>query len=331
MASRRLTSLLRPAITSSASAFNKLPALRSISTTASLLTKGSQHPAPAEQSKIMLEDQHGFGFIRHNTRPPKPRKVGVTEIRGPYYSVMGKHYLKDVLDTMGHHIDGLKFAGGSFALFPEDKLRELIDLAHEHGVYVSTGGWIEHILTQSDPQTAVSRYLKRCKALRFDVVEISCGFLSLPPDDWLRLVERVHAEGLAAKPEIGIQFGAGGDTAAAELEALGGGTSDPSKVVDLGMRFIEEAGVERIMIESEGITENVKSWRTDAIQTILRGLPAEKVMFEAADPKVFNWYVREFGADVNLFVDHSQIVQLSCLREGIWGMGDTFGKVVTFR
>jgi phosphosulfolactate synthase (CoM biosynthesis protein A) len=39
---------------------------------------------------------------------------------------------------MGHHVDGLKFAGGSFSLFPEDKLRELIDLAHEHGVYVST-------------------------------------------------------------------------------------------------------------------------------------------------------------------------------------------------
>jgi hypothetical protein len=39
---------------------------------------------------------------------------------------------------MGHHIDGLKFAGGSFSLFPEDKLRELIDFAHEHGVYVST-------------------------------------------------------------------------------------------------------------------------------------------------------------------------------------------------
>jgi phosphosulfolactate synthase (CoM biosynthesis protein A) len=47
----------------------------------------------------MLEDEHAFGFVRHNTRPPKPRKVGVTEIRGPYYSVMGKHYLKDVLDT----------------------------------------------------------------------------------------------------------------------------------------------------------------------------------------------------------------------------------------
>jgi phosphosulfolactate synthase (CoM biosynthesis protein A) len=101
--------------------------------------------------------------------------------------------------------------------------------------------------------------------------------------------------------------------------------------VNLGKRFIEECGVERIMIESEGITENVKAWRTDVIQAILKGLPAEKVMFEAADPKVFNWYIREFGVDVNLFVDHSQIVQLSCLREGIWGMSDTFGKVVSFR
>jgi len=184
-------------------------------------------------------------------------------------------------------------------------------------------------LTQSDAHTAVDRYLERCKSLGFDVIEISTGFLSIPPDDWLRLVDKVHASGLIAKPEIGIQFGAGGDTAAADLESMG--TSDPSKVVNLGKRFINDTGVERIMIESEGITENVKSWRTDVIQSILRELPQEKVMFEAADPKVFNWYVREFGADVNLFVDHSQIVQLSCLREGIWGMADTFGKVATFR
>ncbi|KUI57343.1 Phosphosulfolactate synthase [Cytospora mali] len=286
-------------------------------------------PLCQSQPNIMLEDKDGFGFARHNSRPPKPRKVGVTEIRGPYYSAMGTNYLKDVLDTMGYHVDGLKFAGGSFSLFPEAKLRELLDLAHEHGVYVSTGGWIEHILTQSDPHTAIDRYLKQCKSLGFDVIEISTGFLSIPPDDWMRLVDKVHAAGLTAKPEIGIQFGAGGDTEAGGLESMG--TSDPSKVVNMGRRFIREAGVERLMIESEGITENVRSWRTDVIQGILRELPSENVMFEAADPKVFNWYIREFGADVNLFVDHSQIVQLTCLREGIWGMADTFGKITTFR
>ncbi|KAF4966374.1 hypothetical protein FSARC_5944 [Fusarium sarcochroum] len=278
---------------------------------------------------ILLEDKEkGFGFIRHNNRPPKPRSVGVTEIRGPYYSAMGKRYLQDVLETMGHHVDGLKFAGGSFSLFPEDKLKELINLAHEYNVYVSTGGWMEHVLLQSDPVWAVDQYLKKCKQLGFDVIEISSGFLSIPQDDWLRIVDKVHAEGLIAKPECGIQFGAGGDTEASELSSLG--TSDPSKIIHMGKRFID-AGVERIMIESEGITENVQSWRTDVIQQILRELPQEKVMFEAADPKVFNWYIREFGTDVNLFVDHSQIVQLSCLREGIWGQSDTFGSVVNYR
>lgn len=279
-------------------------------------------------SGVLIEDHDdGFGFIRHNPRPAKPRSNGLTEIRGPYYSAMGKNYLSDVLETMGHHVDGLKFAGGSFSLFPDVKLRELINVAHEHGVYVSTGGWMEHVLTQGS-DNAVDKYLEKCKDIGFDVVEISSGFLSLPQDDWLRLVDRVHRAGLKAKPELGIQFGAGGDTAATDLESIG--TADPSRVTAMAKRFID-AGVELMMIESEGITENVRSWRTDAIQSILRDVPMERVMFEAADPAVFNWYVREFGVDINLFVDHSQIVQLSCLRAGIWGMADTFGKIATFR
>jgi hypothetical protein len=35
------------------------------------------------------------------------------------------------------------------------------------------------------------------------------------------LVKKVHKAGLKAKPEVGIQFGAGGATTAAELEAEG--------------------------------------------------------------------------------------------------------------
>src|SRR5437588_11182011 len=89
-----------------------------------------------------------FPFLRANERPPKPRTRGVTEIRGPYYSVMGPRYLKDVLETMGEHVDALKFAGGSFTLMSERTLGEIIEIAHEHDVLVSTGGFIEHVLTQ---------------------------------------------------------------------------------------------------------------------------------------------------------------------------------------
>jgi phosphosulfolactate synthase (CoM biosynthesis protein A) len=45
--------------------------------------------------------------------------------------------------------------------------------------------------------------------------------LTLPTDDWLRLVDRVQKAGLKAKPEVGIQFGAGGASAAEALEAEG--------------------------------------------------------------------------------------------------------------
>jgi (2R)-phospho-3-sulfolactate synthase (ComA) len=68
----------------------------------------------------------------------KPRACDVTEIRGPYYSVIGPRYLKDVLDTMGEHVDALKSAVGSFTLMPETALRELIDIVHAHDVHVST-------------------------------------------------------------------------------------------------------------------------------------------------------------------------------------------------
>ncbi len=163
--------------------------------------------------------ERAFASIPHNERPKKPRKAGLTEIRGPYYSVMGPRYLKDVLETMGTYVDGLKFAGGSFSLMPRDQVKKLIDIAHSHDVYVSTGGWIEHVLTLGSE--AVDYYLKEAQSLGFDVIEISMGFITLPTEDFLRVVEKVVKKGMKAKPELGIQFGAGGASSVAELKAEG--------------------------------------------------------------------------------------------------------------
>ena len=85
------------------------------------------------------------------------------------------------------------------------------------------------------------------------------------------------------------------------------------------------------MIESEGITECVRSWRTDVVSQVADTLGLEKAMFEAADPAVFEWYVKNYGPEVNLFVDHSQIVHLESLRSGIWGTKALWGRVLTYR
>src|SRR5438034_7686837 len=159
--------------------------------------------------------KRSFPFLRVNERENKPRRRGLTEIRGPYYSVVGRRYLEDLFETMGNYIDSLKFAGGSFALMPKKAVREIVDLCHQHDVLVSTGGFIERVLAQGSD--AVRQYVAECKKLDFDIVEISAGFISIPTDDWLRLIELVRKSGLRAKPEVGIQFGAGGATAATEL------------------------------------------------------------------------------------------------------------------
>ncbi|MHB8596564.1 MAG: phosphosulfolactate synthase [Ktedonobacteraceae bacterium] len=270
--------------------------------------------------------ERAFPFIRMNEREGKPRTRGITEIRGPYYTPMGKRYLEDVLETMGDYVDSLKFAGGSFTLMPEKQLREIIDLAHRYNVLVSTGGYIEHVLTQGPD--IVNRYIETCRNVGFDILEISSGFISIPVDDWLRLVEKVQKTGLKAKPEVGIQFGAGGATTAEELESEG--TRDVEWAIGQARKFLD-AGAYMIMIESEGITENVKTWRTDAAAKIIGALGLEKVMFEAADPEVFAWYIKNYGPEVNVFVDHSQIVQFECLRAGIWGTKSLWGRVLTYK
>jgi len=70
-------------------------------------------------------------------------------------------------------VDALKFAGGSFSLMPRKALQELLALCHTHNVLVSTGGFIERVLTLG-PE-AVHRYIQECKAQGFDIIEVSSG------------------------------------------------------------------------------------------------------------------------------------------------------------
>ncbi|MEK8094835.1 phosphosulfolactate synthase [Methylocystis sp. IM3] len=263
-----------------------------------------------------------FSFIPRAARSEKPRKTGLTEIRGPYYSAYGPRHLADVLETMGAWVDGVKYAGGSFALMPPGAVEALNKVAHDHDLYVSTGGWMENVLRFGPDVTA--RYIEEAKALGFDMIEISAGFISLPTESMLRLVEAVKKAGLKAKPELGIQFGAGGATAAGELQSEG--TKDVGWLIAQGKALLA-AGADILMIESEGVTESVTSWRTDVPAAIINQIGLDKVMFEAADPPVFEWYVKNYGNEVNLFVDHSQIVQLEALRAGIWGTKSTWGRI----
>ena len=264
-----------------------------------------------------------FDFVPRAYRPGKPRTYGITEIRAPYYDTFGTRHLQDVFDVAGQWVDVIKWAGGSFALLPTEQVTAFSEIAHAHDSYVSSGGWIETVLRYGDD--AVDAYLKEAKEVGFDTIEISTGFIMLPTSGLERLVEKVVKAGLKAKPELGIQIGSGGDSGEAELAAES--KKDIGDLVDRGKRALD-AGASIIMIESEGITENVAEWNTRAAASIINGLGLENVMFEAAEGPVFEWYVKNYGNEVNLFVDHTQILQLEGLRQNIWGNKSTWGRVI---
>jgi phosphosulfolactate synthase (CoM biosynthesis protein A) len=201
----------------------------------------------------MAADDRAFPFLHVNDRPEKPRETGITEIRGPYYDPMGPRELRDILETMGAYVDIYKFSGGSFALMPESAVRELIDTCHEFDVQVSTGGFVENVLVRDHDR--VEEYVETAAEMGFDIVEISSGFLAIDADDLVALTELVGDHGLQAKPEINVQFGAGGASTVEELESEP--AIDPASAIAEAKRHLE-AGAYKIMVESEGITERVR-------------------------------------------------------------------------
>ncbi len=265
-------------------------------------------------------------FLRRNERASKPRHAGITEVRGPYYHTHGPSYVEDLLTAAGQYVDWLKIPGPSIALLPRSVLVRIAEICHAHDVLLSAGGLIESVVTQGP--AAVDEFFGSLGDLGFDVVEVSAGMISLPTSDYLRLVRRAKKTGLTVKAEVGIQFGAGGTSDSAALAAEG--TGSVGFAIQRG-RAALEAGADIVILESEGVTEQVKTWRTDVVSAFAEAFGLERLLFEAADPRVFEWYIKHYGAEVNLFVDHTQVLLLESVRSGIWGSHSLWNRVVTYK
>lgn len=265
-------------------------------------------------------DKKAFDFVKIDELIPKPRNVGIVEIRGPYYTSVSYGYLKDLLDDWSEYIDGYKFAGGSMRLLSKEKVKKIIQLCHDYNVYVSTGGFIERVILQGDK--AVNQYIEECKELGFDVIEVSSGFVPISLQYKLEIVRRVQNAGLKAKPEVSLMVGAGGGTHVIGYEKEASFRSVEDFLEECRI-FINE-GVHMIMIESEGITEDLppEKWRLDVIKRLIEKFGFEKLMFEASDPPVFKWYLKNVSKKVNVFIDHSQVVEFTAWKLGLWGDKD---------
>ncbi|MCD9559922.1 Protein HEAT-STRESS-ASSOCIATED 32 [Datura stramonium] len=259
-------------------------------------------------------------FNDDGDRPEKPRRYGVTEMRGPHYSLFSRGLLEDVFESMGQFVDGLKLCDGSHTSMPKTYIKEVTDMAHKHNVYVSSGDWADQMLRQGP--SALKEYIEECKQLGFDTIELDVASLGLPEETLLRYVRLIKSGGLRAKPQFSVKFNKSdiaftGDRAFGAYMIPAPQTSEMVEDVDLLVRRAErclEAGADMIMINADDLCRQADFLRSDMVAKIVGRLGLEKTMFEASNPKISEWFVKRYGPKVNLFVDHSQVMDLECLR-----------------
>ncbi|XP_074272087.1 protein HEAT-STRESS-ASSOCIATED 32 [Silene latifolia] len=259
-------------------------------------------------------------FLEEEDRPEKPRRYGVTEIRGPNYSIFSDHILQDVFESMGQFVDGLKFAGGAHSLMPQSYIKRVNDMAHKHNVDVSTGDWGEHLLRKGP--SAIKEHIEECRRLGFDTIELNAGTLEIPEETLLRYVRMIKSAGLKVKPQFAVNFDKcdiplSGDRAYGAYIRPRPRSYDFVEDVDLLIRKAErclEAGADMISIDAADVCQQAESLRTDIIAKIIGRLGIERTIFEATDARTSEWFISQYGPKVNLFVDHPHVVDLECLR-----------------
>lgn len=82
--------------------------------------------------------------------------------------------MQDIFESMGQFVDGLKFSGGSHSLMPKSFIKEVINMAHKHDVYVSTGEWAEQFIRNGP--LAFKEYVEVTCAIRFCYLARSSPF-----------------------------------------------------------------------------------------------------------------------------------------------------------
>ncbi|XP_059438414.1 protein HEAT-STRESS-ASSOCIATED 32 [Corylus avellana] len=259
-------------------------------------------------------------FDEDEDRPEKPRRYGVTEMRGPHFTLLSQNVIQDIFESMGQFVDGLKFSGGSHSLMPKAFIKEVINIAHQHDVYVSTGDWAEHLVHKGP--SVFKEYVEECKQLGFDTIELNVGSLEVPEETLLRFVRLIKSGGLKAKPQFAVKVNksdipVGGDRAFGAYIVPRPRSSEFVEDVDLLIRRAErclEAGADTIMIDADDVCKHADSVRSDIIAKVIGRLGLEKIMFEASNPRASEWFIKQYGPRVNLFVDHSQVMDLECLR-----------------
>ncbi len=222
---------------------------------------------------------------------------------------LGPRAWEDVLDTCGDYISIVKLGWGTAYVTPN--LARKLEVLREKPVVIG-GTFLEAVIAQD----RVEEYKQWITGLGLTHVEISDGVIDLPRERKLELIAD-FARDFTVLSEVG---------------------SKDAEVVYAPYQWVEwireelDAGAWKVITEGReggtaGIYRPTGEMRTGLVDEIVHEIPVESLIFEAPSKSSQAWFIRQFGASVNLGnIAPDEVIPLETLRLGL--RGDTLKEVL---
>ena len=238
-------------------------------------------------------------FLQLPARSAKPRSRGVTHVLDTGLTPEGT---RAFLGQAGHLVDIVKVGWGIGYIDPA--LEERVGICAEYDCPVSPGGTLLEVAAAQD---RVGELRDWALKVGMTHIEVSNGLRALPASRKHALVRELAAD-FVVLSETGAKEGNHPPTPAEWAQEM-------ARDLDAGATWVIAEGRESGRV---GLYHPDQGVREDLVTGILARIPQDKVIFEAPDKAQQAWFVRQFGADVNLGnVAPPSVLSLETLRLGL--------------
>jgi phosphosulfolactate synthase len=238
-------------------------------------------------------------FLHLPARTAKPRSCGITHVLDSGLTPEGT---RAFLGQAGHLVDIVKVGWGIGYVDPELSTR--VAICTEYGCPVSLGGTLLEVAALQD---RVGELRDWALSVGMTHIEVSNGLRALTASRKHALVRELAAD-FVVLAETGAKEGNYPPTPAEWAEEM-------TRDLDAGATWVIAEGRESGTV---GLYHADQGIREDLVEAILAWIPADKVIFEAPGKSQQAWFVRQFGADVNIGnVAPASVLALETLRLGL--------------
>jgi phosphosulfolactate synthase len=232
-------------------------------------------------------------------RSEKPRQQGLTHVLDRGLSLAEVDGLAEVA---GDYVDVVKLGWGTAVA--TGNLKPKLDRYRQHEIPVMLGGTLTELAIA---QNRLEQLIDWLRELELRHVEVSDGTIELRHDDKLELIARLSSE-FTVLSEVG--------------------SKDDTRIM-APYRWVEQierelaAGAWKVIAEAResgtsGIFRHDGEVRMGLIDEIVHSVAPSQIVFEAPQKDQQVWFVRRFGADVNLGnIPPEDVLSLETIRLGL--------------